>query len=42
MKTIRKIIAAIALAYAKSAYGATSGWNIYQPKEPDALRKLMK
>ena len=42
MKKIGKIIAAVALKAAKSAAGAASEWNIYQPKEPAILKKLLK
>lgn len=41
-KTIAKLVASIALKAAKSACGEASQWNIYQPKEPAALKKLLK
>jgi len=42
MKKISKLIADIALFAAKSAAGAASQWNTYQPKEPALLKKLVK
>ena len=41
-KTIAKITASIALRAAKSAAGAASDWNIYQPKEPKQLKTMSK
>lgn len=42
MKIVSKIIAVLALASAKAAYGKASGWNSYQPKEPASLKKFKK
>lgn len=42
MKKIAKLVADIALKAAKSAAGAASDWNTYQPKEPAMLKKLIK
>lgn len=42
MKAIAKIISSLALKAAKSAAGAASDWNVYQPKEPANLKKLLK
>lgn len=41
MRKICKIIAALALYSAKSAAGAASTWNSYQPKEPANLKELI-
>lgn len=41
-KRIAKIIADIAWKTAVATAGAASGWNAYQPKEPTALKKLLK
>ncbi len=38
-KIIGKIIAKSAMASAKAAAGTASGWNTYQPKEPESLKK---
>lgn len=37
-----KALAAIALKSAKAACGAASFFGIYQPKEPAALKEVMK
>ncbi len=37
-----KVLAAIALKSAKAACGAASCFGIYQPKEPAALKEMMK
>lgn len=42
MKKIAKLAASLALKAAKSAAGAASEWNVYQPKEPASLKKLCK
>ena len=42
MKIIDRIITTIAMKAAKSAAGAASDWNTYQPKEPASLRKVIK
>lgn len=42
MRKICKVLAALALYSAKSAAGAASGWNVYQPKEPANLKELVK
>jgi cyclic lactone autoinducer peptide len=42
MKTISKLIAAIALKAAVSAAGAASDWCTYQPKEPEILKAIVK
>jgi len=41
-KRIAKAIANVALKAAKSASGAASDWNVYQPKEPSILKKMGK
>lgn len=41
-KQMAKFIAKIAHNAAVSACGAASNWNIYQPKEPVALKKIAK
>lgn len=41
-KRITKLVADIALKSAKSAAGAASDWQLYQPKEPAALKKFLK
>lgn len=40
--TLKKAIAAIALKMAKIGCGAASAFGTYQPKEPKALKKMMK
>ena len=42
MKKIAELAAKLALKAAKSAAGAASDWNMHQPKEPAALKKLVK
>lgn len=37
-----KVVAKAALGTAKKACGAASIWDCYQPKEPTALKKMMK
>lgn len=39
---IKKRIRAIALKMAKIGCGAASVFGTYQPKEPEALKKMMK
>lgn len=34
-------VAKAVLGTAKAACGAASHWDIYQPKEPEALKKMM-
>lgn len=41
-KAVLKIAAKAALGTAKQACGAASHWDCYQPKEPEALKKLCK
>lgn len=41
-RTIAKVLAAIALKSAKAACGAASCFGSYQPKEPEALKKITK
>lgn len=41
-RTIAKVLAAIALKSAKAAYGAASCYGAYQPKEPEALKRITK
>ena len=36
------VVAKAALGTAKKACGAASIWDLYQPKEPATLRKMMK
>lgn len=40
--TLKKAIAAVALKMAKIGCGAASTFGAYQPKEPVALKKMMK
>ena len=40
MNMVKKI-ADIVLHAAKSAAGAASDWAVYQPKEPESLKKMM-
>lgn len=42
MKKIAKLFAKVALSTAKSASGAASQWMTYQPKEPAALKQMLK
>lgn len=37
---IAKVIADISLKMAKASCGAASGYGMYQPKEPAALKKM--
>lgn len=39
--TVLNIVAKAVLGTAKKACGAASYWDLYQPKEPAALRKMM-
>lgn len=39
---VLKATAKAVLATAKMACGAASSWDSYQPKEPEALKKLKK
>lgn len=39
---VAKAIAAISLKMAKVSYGSPSRYGMYQPKEPEALKKMMK
>ncbi len=41
-KTVLDAIAKAVLGTAKAACGAASLWECYQPKEPAALKKMMK
>lgn len=41
-RTVAKALAMIALKSAKAANGAASCYGSYQPKEPAALKKMMK
>lgn len=40
--TVLKNVAKAVLGTAKAACGAASFWECYQPKEPAALKKMMK
>ena len=42
VKTVDKIIGAVALASAKSNVNATCSWFFHQPKVPDSVKKLRK
>lgn len=42
MNKLAEIIAKLAMKTAVSAGGAASQWNIFQPVEPTALKKLRK
>lgn len=37
-----KVLANFVLKIAKSAAGTASEWNVYQPKEPEMLKKITK
>ncbi len=39
---VLKIAAKAAIGTAKKACGAASFWDCYQPKEPNALKKICK
>ena len=39
-KTLAKIIATVSLKMAKTSCGAASKFGTYEPKEPDALKKI--
>lgn len=39
---VAKAIAAVSLRMAKVSYGLPSRFGMYQPKEPEALKKMMK
>lgn len=39
---VLKAIAKAVLGTAKMACGAASPWDMYQPKEPEALKRLKK
>lgn len=39
---VLKVTAKAVLETAKKACGAASPWECYQPKEPEALRKMVK
>lgn len=41
-KTVAKVMAAISLKMAKKVGGAATSFGTYQPKEPEALKKLKK
>ena len=41
-ETLLRAAAKTALETAKKTSGAASGWEMYQPKEPEALKKLKK
>lgn len=40
-KSVLDVIAKAVLGTAKAACGAASAWDCYQPKEPEALKKMM-
>lgn len=40
-RTVLGVVAKVALGTAKKACGAASIWDLYQPKEPAALKKMM-
>lgn len=40
--TLKNVIAAIAFKMAKIGCGAASTFGAYQPKEPKALKKMLK
>lgn len=40
--TVAKVIGAISLKMAKIACGSASAYGLHQPKEPAALKKMMK
>lgn len=40
--TVLKTVAKAVLGTARAAFGATSFWECYQPKEPKALKKICK
>ena len=40
--TVLSLVAKATLGTAKKACGAASHWDCYQPKEPAALKKMMK
>ncbi|MCI9448852.1 MAG: cyclic lactone autoinducer peptide [Clostridiales bacterium] len=42
MKKLAEKIAAAAMFAAKSAAGSASEWDVYQPKEPANLKKILK
>lgn len=42
LRILAQMIADIVLKSALSAAGASSDWEVYQPKEPASLRKLLK
>lgn len=39
--TVLNAVAKVVFGTAKKAYGAASWWECYQPKEPEALKKMM-
>lgn len=41
-KTVLRTIAKTVLETAKKSCGAASTWDMYQPKEPEALKKMRK
>ncbi len=41
-RTVAKAIAVISLKMAKASCGAASQYGIYQPKEPAALKQMIK
>lgn len=41
-ETVAKVIEKVSMSMAKRAYGAASWFGAYQPKEPEALKKLFK
>lgn len=41
-KCVLGIVAKISMQTAKSACGAASWWDCYQPKEPEILKKMKK
>ncbi len=40
--TVKKLMAKVALASARTAAGTASGWNTYQAKEPCSLKETKK
>lgn len=41
-KAVAKFIGAVSLKMAKIACGSASAYGMHQPKEPEALKKMMK
>lgn len=38
---VAKALAIVSLKMAKASYGSPSRFGLYQPKEPEALKKMM-